>query len=104
MTKQVTNENDALEKMMNGSLSLAQKALRTNIAWWAGVEHGLGYSESYQRLHSKYGITVGGAMLLGAREARKLALKVRTALHEFVNALGHDEEPVVTKKAVWDNL
>jgi superfamily II DNA or RNA helicase len=59
-----------------------QAALRNAIAWWAGVEHARGYaeSESYRRFYFRFGVDVGNAQLLGAREAVELAEKVQAEL------------------------
>jgi hypothetical protein len=60
----------------------AQEGLCSAIAWWAGVEHKLGYSDvdSYQRFNDQFGISVRAAQSLGPREAVELALKIQAEL------------------------
>jgi len=62
-----------------------QAALRNAIAWWAGVEHARGYSESasYRRFYYKFSVDVANAQLLGAREAGELAEKIQTELSKY---------------------
>lgn len=56
----------------------AQQDLRNTIAWWAGLEHSQGRSESesYRRFFHKFGVDVANAQTLGAREAGELAQRV----------------------------
>jgi DNA repair protein RadD len=60
----------------------AQQALRNAIAWWAGTESSRGYaeSESYRRFYFRFGIDVGNAQLLGAREAAELTGNINNEL------------------------
>lgn len=60
----------------------SQAALRNAIAWWAGVEsaQGRGESESYRRFYHRFGLDVGSAQSLGAREADELTARVNTEL------------------------
>jgi len=62
-----------------------QKAMRNAVAWWAGIEHARGHSESesYRRFYFRFGIDVANAQLLGAREAGELALKVNLELAKY---------------------
>ena len=62
-----------------------QRALRNSVAWWAGVEHARGHSESesYRRFYFRFGIDVANAQLLGAREAGELAANVNAELAKF---------------------
>jgi len=59
-----------------------QRALRNAVAWWAGVEHARGHSESksYRRFYSQFGIDVASAQLLDAWKAVELALRVQVEL------------------------
>jgi DNA repair protein RadD len=63
----------------------SQRALRNAIAWWAGLESSRGYSESesYRRFYFRFGIDVGNAQLLGAREAAELAGNINNELSKF---------------------
>lgn len=63
----------------------SQRALRNAIAWWAGVEHARGYSESesYRRFFFKFGIDVANAQLLGSKDSEELAGKVFQELARF---------------------
>lgn len=56
--------------------------LRNVIAWWAGVEsaQGRGESESYRRFYFRYGLDVGSAQTLPAKEADELAARVAADL------------------------
>lgn len=60
----------------------AQGTLRNAIAWWAGVESGMGHSESesYRRFFFRFGTDVANAQILGAREALELAGKINLEL------------------------
>ena len=62
-----------------------QKALRNAVAWWAGVEHARGHSESesYRRFYFRFGIDVANAQTLGAREAGELAAQVNAELSQY---------------------
>ena len=62
-----------------------QQAMRNAIAWWAGVEHARGHSESesYRRFYFRFGIDVANAQTLGAREAGELAEKICGELAKF---------------------
>jgi DNA repair protein RadD len=62
-----------------------QRTLRTAVAWWAGVEHARGHSESesYRRFYFRFGVDVANAQLLGAREAEELATKVCNELAKY---------------------
>jgi hypothetical protein len=64
----------------------AQHCMREVIAWWAGVEHASGYSDSetYRRFYDQFGIDVASAQLLGPREAVELAERVNRELEKFV--------------------
>ena len=55
-----------------------QRRLRNAIAWWAGLESAQGRSdsESYRRFYLRFGIDVGNAQTLGAKEAEELASRV----------------------------
>lgn len=63
----------------------AQQVLRHAIAWWAGLEaaQGRSESESYRRFYYKFGVDVGNAQTLGAREAEELTARVQTELSKF---------------------
>ena len=63
----------------------AQVALRNSIAWWRGVTDVQGYddSQSYRMFNFKFGIDVGGAQYLGAREAGELAERVNLELGKW---------------------
>jgi DNA repair protein RadD len=63
----------------------SQRTLRNAIAWWAGVESSRGYSESesYRRFYFRFGIDVGNAQLLGAREAAELAGNINNELSKL---------------------
>lgn len=60
----------------------SQQNLRNVIAWWAGLEHAQGRSESesYRRFYFKFGIDIANAQTLGAREAGELAERVKVEL------------------------
>jgi hypothetical protein len=62
-----------------------QAAMRNAIAWWAGLEHARGHSESesYRRFYFRFGVDVANAQLLGAREATELASKIQIELSKF---------------------
>lgn len=61
-----------------------QRNLRSCIAWWAGLEHARGYSESasYRRFYFRFGVDVANAQLLGAREAQELAERINLELEK----------------------
>ena len=63
----------------------AQKEMRNAVAWWAGLEASRGHSESesYRRFYFRFGIDVGNAQLLGAREATELSAKIHAELNKF---------------------
>ena len=60
----------------------AQAALRNAIAWWAGLQDSIGSSESesYRRFYFKFGVDVGNAQTLGAREAGELTERINAEL------------------------
>lgn len=60
----------------------AQQELRKSIAWWAGLEHAQGRSESesYRRFYLRFGVDVASAQALSAREATELAERVNATL------------------------
>lgn len=60
----------------------AQATLRNAIAWWAGLQDSLGNSESesYRRFYFKFGVDVGNAQTLGAREAGELTERINLEL------------------------
>lgn len=62
-----------------------QRSLRNAVAWWAGIEHAQGYSqsESFRRFFFKFGTDVANAQLLGASEAEELAVKVMIECGKF---------------------
>lgn len=63
----------------------SQGALRNVIAWWAGLEHAQGRteSESYRRFYLRFGVDVANAQTLGAREASELSNRVRAELAQY---------------------
>lgn len=60
----------------------AQATLRNAIAWWAGLQDSIGASESesYRRFYFKFGVDVGNAQALGAREAGELTERINAEL------------------------
>lgn len=60
----------------------AQATLRNAIAWWAGLQDSLGYSqsESFRRFNFKFGIDVANAQMLSARESRELTERINLEL------------------------
>lgn len=60
----------------------AQRNLRNVIAWWAGLQHAQGRSESesYRRFWYTFGVDVASCQALGAREATELAERVNATL------------------------
>lgn len=60
----------------------AQGSLRSNIAWWAGLQEHLGLTESqsYRKFYFKFGVDVAGCQTLGAREAGELNEKIQKEL------------------------
>lgn len=62
-----------------------QRELRNAIAWWAGMEHARGETESasYRRFYFKFGIDVANAQLLGRAESDELAAKVCGELRKY---------------------
>jgi len=56
--------------------------LRNAIAWWAGLQDSIGSSESesYRRFYFKFGVDVGNAQTLGAREAGELTERINAEL------------------------
>lgn len=73
-----------------------QVALRNAIAWWAGLQHAQGRSdsESYRRFFFKFGIDIANAQTLGAREAGELVERVeqelvKNGIDATVNAVGY---------------
>jgi superfamily II DNA or RNA helicase len=60
----------------------AQRNLRNVIAWWAGLQHAQGRSESesYRRFWHTFGVDVASCQALGAREATELAERVNATL------------------------
>lgn len=63
----------------------AQQELRKSIAWWAGLEHAQGRSESesYRRFYLTFGTDVASAQTLSAREAGELAERVNAKLAQY---------------------
>jgi len=59
-----------------------QRGLRDAIAWWAGLQHARGRSESesYRLFYHRFGTDVANAQLLGAREAEELSNKIHVEL------------------------
>ena len=57
---------------------VAQDKLRESIAWWGAYQRARGRSdvESYRRFFFRFGIDVGNAQILGARDAEELAEKI----------------------------
>lgn len=62
-----------------------RRALLNVIAWWAGLEHAQGRSESesYRRFYFKFGIDMAAVHTLGAREAGELAERVLLELNNY---------------------
>jgi len=75
-----------------------QASLRNAVAWWAGVEHARGHSESesYRRFYFRFGIDVANAQTLGAREAGELAEKVNAELAKY----GVDGSQVIDRNVI----
>lgn len=63
----------------------AQRTLRNTIAWWAGLQHAQGRSESesYRRFYYAFGVDVASCQALGAREAAELAERVNATLSVY---------------------
>lgn len=60
----------------------AQNTFRNTIAWWAGLQHaqGMSESESMRAFYFKFGIDVGTAQTLGEREVLELVDRVNVEL------------------------
>lgn len=63
----------------------AQRNLRNSIAWWAGLWHAQGYSESqsYRLFYFTFGIDVGNCQTLGAPEAKELTDRINLELLKY---------------------
>ncbi len=63
----------------------SQVALRNHIAWWAGLESGLGRteSESYRRFYHKFGIDVASCQALGVKESSDLTTRIAIELGKY---------------------
>lgn len=63
----------------------AQRKLRNSIAWWAGLWHAQGYSESqsYRLFYFTFGIDVGNCQTLGSPEAKELTDRINLELLKY---------------------
>lgn len=63
----------------------SQYLLRNYIAWWSGLQRSLGRgdSQSYRGFYFKFGVDVGTAQTLSARDAAELTDKLKFELDKF---------------------